>query len=96
MTGWRTKKWFFLAIQPKNIDVTSTGYQRMKRDGIDSFELRRRSRIYETEHTTKCEPLLMLDVSHSMIPLWRGPITPAKEVAFALSELHQDPLPRIT
>ncbi len=43
--------------------------------------------VYETEHMTSCATVLMIDISHSMILYGEDRITPAKEVALALSEL---------
>ncbi len=82
-----TKKWTFGDI-PTNIDLTSTLTNAFKRDGIDEFHLKEDDlEVYETEHQTSCATVLMLDVSHSMILYGEDRITPAKQVALALSEL---------
>ncbi|HCA79748.1 MAG TPA: hypothetical protein DEP53_08440 [Bacteroidetes bacterium] len=89
-----TKKWSF-GDQPTNIDMTSTVTNAMKRDGIDNFQLQEDDlEVYETEHTTTCATILMLDISHSMILYGEDRITPAKEVALALSELIRTRFPR--
>ena len=89
-----TKKWSF-GDQPTNIDMTSTVTNAMKRDGIDDFHLREEDlEVYETEHTTTCATVLMLDISHSMILYGEDRITPAKEVALALSELIHSRFPK--
>ncbi len=89
-----TKKWMF-GDQPTNIDVTSTVTNAMKRDGIDNFQLQEEDlEVYETEHTTTCATVLMLDISHSMILYGEDRITPAKEVALALSELIRTRFPK--
>src|SRR5690606_16616708 len=43
--------------------------------------------VAETEHTTSCATVILIDVSHSMILYGEDRITPAKQVALALSEL---------
>lgn len=89
-----TKKWSF-GDQPTNIDMTSTVTNAMKRDGIDDFNLTEEDlEVYETEHTTTCATVLMLDISHSMILYGEDRITPAKEVALALSELIHSRFPK--
>ncbi len=82
-----TKKWA-LGDAPTNIDLTSTLTNAFKRGGIDEFSLKEEDlEVYETEHTTSCATILMLDISHSMILYGEDRITPAKQVALALSEL---------
>jgi uncharacterized protein with von Willebrand factor type A (vWA) domain len=82
-----TKKYQF-GDQPTNIDMTSTITNALKRNGIDTFQLTEEDlEVYETEHTTSCATVLMLDISHSMILYGEDRITPAKQVALALAEL---------
>ncbi|HJY62831.1 MAG TPA: VWA domain-containing protein [Ignavibacteria bacterium] len=82
-----TKKYQF-GDQPSNIDTTQTLYNAFKRDGIDRFSLSEEDiEIYETEQQTTVATVLMLDISHSMILYGEDRITPAKQVALALSEL---------
>jgi uncharacterized protein with von Willebrand factor type A (vWA) domain len=82
-----TKKWA-PGDTPTNIDLTSTLTNAFKRGGIDEFSLKEEDlEVYETEHTTSCATILMLDISHSMILYGEDRITPAKQVALALSEL---------
>lgn len=89
-----TKKWSF-GDQPTNIDMTSTVTNAMKREGIDDFTLKEEDlEVYETEHTTSCATVMMLDISHSMILYGEDRITPAKEVALALSELIRSRFPK--
>jgi len=89
-----TKKWSF-GDQPTNIDMTSTVTNAMKRDGIDDFTLKEEDlEVYETEHSTSCATVMMLDISHSMILYGEDRITPAKEVALALSELIHSRFPK--
>ena len=50
--------------------------------------------VYETEVYTSVATVLMLDISHSMILYGEDRITPAKQVALALSELIMTQFPR--
>ncbi len=89
-----TKKWS-LGDAPTNIDLTSTMTNAFKRNGIDEFSLKEEDlEVYETEHTTSCATVLMLDISHSMILYGEDRITPAKQVALALSELIMQKYPK--
>jgi len=89
-----TRKFTF-GDQPTNIDLTSTLTNAFRRDGIDDFNLREEDlEVYETEHQTTCATILMIDISHSMILYGEDRITPAKQVALALSELISTRYPR--
>jgi Ca-activated chloride channel family protein len=89
-----TKKFSF-GDQPTNIDLTSTLSNAFRRDGIDDFTLKEEDlEVYETEHQTTCATVLMLDISHSMILYGEDRITPAKQVAIALSELIMTRFPK--
>ncbi len=89
-----TKKYRF-GDQPTNIDLTSTLRNAMKRDGIDDFNIREDDlEVYETEHMSSCATVLMLDISHSMVLYGEDRITPAKQVALALSELIRQRFPK--
>ena len=89
-----TKKYKF-GDQPTNIDLTSTLRNAMKRDGIDDFNIREDDlEVYETEHMASCATVLMLDISHSMVLYGEDRITPAKQVALALSELIRQRFPK--
>jgi uncharacterized protein with von Willebrand factor type A (vWA) domain len=66
-----------------------------RRDGIDDFTLKEEDlEVYETEHQTTCATVLMIDISHSMILYGEDRITPAKQVALALSELIMTRFPK--
>jgi uncharacterized protein with von Willebrand factor type A (vWA) domain len=82
--------------QAANIDATSTITNALKRDSeLDRFSLREDDiRVHETEHTTNVATVLMLDISHSMILYGEDRITPAKQVALALSELIMTRYPK--
>ena len=89
-----TKKYTY-GDQPTNIDLTSTLTNAYRRGGIDEFSLKEEDlEIYETEHQTGCATVLMIDVSHSMILYGEDRITPAKQVALALSELITSRFPK--
>ena len=83
----QTKKYKF-GDQPTNIDTTQTLSNVYKRQGIENFSLKEDDiEIYETELQAACATVLLVDVSHSMILYGEDRITPAKQVAMALSEL---------
>ncbi len=89
-----TRKFTF-GDQPTNIDLTSTLTNAFRRDGIDDFTLKEDDfEVYETEHQTSCATVLMIDISHSMILYGEDRITPAKQVALALSELIMTRFPK--
>lgn len=89
-----TKKFTF-GDQPTNIDLTSTLSNAFRRDGIEDFSIKEEDlEVYETEHQTTCTTVLMLDISHSMILYGEDRITPAKQVALALSELIMTRFPK--
>ncbi len=89
-----TKKWT-PGEAPTNIDLTATLTNAFKRDGIDNFTLKEEDlEVYESEHMTSCATVLMLDISHSMILYGEDRITPAKQVALALSELIMQKYPK--
>jgi uncharacterized protein with von Willebrand factor type A (vWA) domain len=82
--------------QSSNIDATSTLSNALKRDSdLAHFSLQEEDiRVHETEHTTNVATVLMLDISHSMILYGEDRITPAKQVALALSELIMTRFPK--
>jgi uncharacterized protein with von Willebrand factor type A (vWA) domain len=82
--------------QAMNIDATSTLSNALKRDSdLEHFSLHEEDiRVHETEHTTNVATVLMLDISHSMILYGEDRITPAKQVALALSELIMTRYPK--
>lgn len=83
----QNKKYQF-GDQPFNIDTTQTLSNVFKREGLDNFSLTEEDiEINDTEHLTSVATVLMVDISHSMILYGEDRITPAKQVALALSEL---------
>lgn len=72
----------------QDLDYNSSIKNAMKRVGLEDFGLEYDDlEIYETEYSTSCATVLLLDVSHSMILYGEDRITPAKKIALALSEL---------
>jgi uncharacterized protein with von Willebrand factor type A (vWA) domain len=79
---------FRFGDQPSNIDFQTTISNALRREGLDSINIKEDDlEVYETEHLTTCATVLMIDISHSMILYGEDRITPAKNVALALSEL---------
>ena len=90
-----TKKWS-VGDEPTAIDLTATLTNAFKRGGIEDFSLKEEDlEVYETEHTASCATVLMVDISHSMILYGEDRITPAKQVALALSELIMQKYPKL-
>jgi Ca-activated chloride channel homolog len=59
----------------------------IRRGGIDNFNLTEDDlEVFETEHLTSCATVLLIDISHSMVLYGEDRITPAKNVALALTE----------
>lgn len=81
-----TREWNF-GDDLSLLDRPGSLQQAMRRGGAE-FELREEDlRVFETESSSACATVLMVDVSHSMILYGEDRITPAKRVALALSEL---------
>ncbi len=82
-----TKKYSY-GDEAFNINPTETFTNVFKRQGIDEFNLVEDDiQVYETEHQTNSATVLLIDISHSMILYGEDRITPAKQVAMALSEM---------
>ncbi len=89
-----TRPWNFGDLAT-NLDLTSTLTNAFRRGGIDAFSLEEEDlRVYETEHTSSCATVVLLDISHSMILYGEDRITPAKQVALALAELIRVRFPK--
>jgi uncharacterized protein with von Willebrand factor type A (vWA) domain len=87
---------YIFGDHPANIDPTSTLSNALKRESdLERFSLKEEDiRVHESEHTTSVATVLMLDISHSMILYGEDRITPAKQVALALSELIMTRYPK--
>lgn len=78
-----------------NLDVTGSLSNALRNHGIDDFKLHEEDLVsYETEDSVSCATVLLVDISHSMILYGEDRITPAKQVALALSELIMTQFPR--
>ncbi len=72
----------------RNIDFPESIMNSLRRTGMDEFNLLEQDlTVAETDHHTSCATVILIDVSHSMILYGEDRITPAKQVAMALSEL---------
>ena len=77
------------------IDLLATINNAMRRGGIDDIQLTDSDfEVFETEHSSSCATVLLIDISHSMILYGEDRITPAKQVALALSELIMTQYPK--
>ena len=77
------------------IDALGTISNAVKRGGLDDIILQEQDfEVYESEHQSSCATVLLIDISHSMILYGEDRITPAKQVALALSELIMTQYPR--
>jgi uncharacterized protein with von Willebrand factor type A (vWA) domain len=65
--------------------------------GVDEINLAEEDfEVFETEHLSSCATMLLIDISHSMILYGEDRITPAKQVALALTELILTRYPKDT
>ena len=77
------------------IHPTATLSNAIKRAGIDELSISEEDfEVFETEHASSCATVLMVDVSHSMILYGEDRITPAKQVALALTEFINTRYPK--
>ncbi|MDZ7267984.1 MAG: VWA domain-containing protein [candidate division KSB1 bacterium] len=82
-----TKRYRF-GDAPGNIDFTNTISNAIRRAGLEQIRIVEDDlEVYETEHLATCATVLLIDISHSMVLYGEDRITPAKNVALALSEL---------
>jgi uncharacterized protein with von Willebrand factor type A (vWA) domain len=81
----------------ESISMTESLRNAQINNGIDDFKLTENDLIVE-ESTYKAQmrPVLMIDISHSMILYGEDRITPAKKVAMALAELITTRYPKDT
>jgi uncharacterized protein with von Willebrand factor type A (vWA) domain len=63
--------------------------------GLGSFELQEDDlEVHETEQSSACATVLLIDISHSMVLYGEDRITPARRVALALAELLRTRYPK--
>jgi len=78
---------FVFGDSTDKIEPTQSISNAIRRNGIDEIKLIEDDlAIYETEHLTNCATVLLIDISHSMVLYGEDRITPAKNVALALTE----------
>lgn len=78
-----------------NLDLTSSLFNAINRTGglgmsVSESDLE----VYETSKTTSAATVILIDISHSMILYGEDRITPAKQVAMALTELIKSKYPK--
>ena len=70
------------------IDFSASIWNTVRRVGsTDTPILEQDLVVYDTEFSTSCATVLLLDISHSMVLYGEDRFTPAKQVALALTEL---------
>ncbi|MBK6939825.1 MAG: VWA domain-containing protein [Planctomycetes bacterium] len=79
---------------PGSIDYRTSMQNAMRRGGLDVEFSERDVEVFETEATTSCASVILIDVSHSMTLYGEDRITPAKQVALALVELIRTRYPK--
>lgn len=80
------------------LDAPGTVSNALKRvGGAGELEIAEEDlQVFETEHSSSCATVLLIDISHSMILYGEDRITPAKRVALALTELIKTRYPKDT
>lgn len=82
-----TRAWQF-GDELSRLDNTGTLLNAFRHSSPDSFHLEEEDlQVHETDHYTSNSTVLMIDLSHSMVLYGEDRITPAKQVAMALSEM---------
>lgn len=79
----------------QSIDYTGSLFNSIKRSGDLDLRLTESDlEVFESESSTSCATVLMIDVSHSMILYGEDRITPARQVAMAFTELIMTRYPK--
>ncbi len=82
------KRPFAFGDSYKAIDYSSSLFNSITRSGDFDLTMSEKDlEVFESERSTSCATVLMIDVSHSMILYGEDRITPAKQVAMAFTEL---------
>lgn len=71
----------------QDIDFPSSIQNALRRGSWDMQLTEQDLEVRDTEHSTACATVLLVDVSHSMVLYGEDRITPAKQVALALAEM---------
>ena len=78
-----------------DLAVTPTLQNALRRGGLEDIRLTEADlEVHETEHSTSCATVILLDISHSMTLYGEDRFTPAKRAALALSELITTKYPK--
>jgi uncharacterized protein with von Willebrand factor type A (vWA) domain len=79
----------------QSLDFTRSLFNSIQRTSDLDLDLQERDlEVFESERSTSCATVLMIDISHSMILYGEDRITPAKKVAMAFTELILTKYPR--
>lgn len=82
------KRKFEFGDDMRAIDFQSSLFNSISRSGSFDLEVDERDlEVFESEKTTGCATVLLIDVSHSMVLYGEDRITPAKQVALAFTHL---------
>jgi Ca-activated chloride channel homolog len=82
------KRRYLFGDNYRSVDYTASMFNSITRSGDLGLSLTERDlEVYESERSTSCATVLMIDISHSMILYGEDRITPAKQVAMAFTEL---------
>ncbi len=82
------KREFSFGDNYRSIDYGSSLFNSIKRSGDFNLNMIEKDlEVFESEKSTSCATVLMIDISHSMILYGEDRITPAKQVAMAFTEL---------
>jgi len=82
------KRPFAFGDSYRSIDYNSSLFNTITRSGDFDLNMSEKDlEVFESERSTSCATVLMIDVSHSMILYGEDRITPAKQVAMAFTEL---------
>ena len=82
------KRAFVYGDNPRNIDYNASLFNSVVRTGDLGLNLSEKDfEVFESEQSSSCATVLMIDISHSMILYGEDRITPAKQVAMAFTEL---------
>ncbi len=82
------KRSFKFGDNPGHIDFTASLFNSVARSGDLGMNMQENDlEVFESEKTSTCATVLMIDISHSMVLYGEDRITPAKQVAMAFTEL---------
>ncbi len=89
------KRKFFFGDDPQTVDYCSSFFNTIKRSASLDLCLEEQDlEVYEQDRATNLALVLMIDISHSMILYGEDRITPAKELALALTHIIRRQYPK--